>query len=209
MDDVTKRAVIMAGGKIKMWGRHILKIKNETLLERIDRQLRERGITDIWVTSAYKGQHNTGKEFINPLNGNDLGCLVGCKELDGDIYLFGDVFYSEKAMDLIVKGETTYYGRECRSIIKPYGEFYAFRPNKEMWLVLEELWDKFKRGELKRLWSWDLYRYHTNSPNHALNPNKPASETPFDWTDINDNTEDFDNEEEFKKWLKIYGKEIN
>jgi predicted metal-binding protein len=202
MNKKSKRAVIMAAGKIKMWGRHALEIKGETLLNRIARQLRDRGVTDIWVTAAYPGQHNTEKEFVNPLSGNDLGCLVGCKELEGHIYLFGDVFYSENAMDLIIKGETTYYGRRGGGTLKPYGEFFAFRPTIEMWLVLDDLWQKFKNKKLKRLWSWDLYSYHTNSP-------KPASKNPIDWTDINDHTDDFDKEEDFKKWLGMYGKEFN
>lgn len=200
-----KRAVIMAGGKIKMWGRHSLKINNETILHRTVRQLKERGVYDIWVTAAYPQQHNIENEFINTLSGNDLGCLLGCKELNGDIYLFGDVFYSDAAMDSIINGTTTYYGRECKSKTKISGEFYAFKPNAAMWAVLDECWDKFKRGEWRRLWSWDLYRYHTNSPLHAINPQKPAYANPVDWTDINDETDDFDTEEDYKKWLSVWG----
>ena len=59
------------------------------------------------------------------MKGNDLGCLLGCEELKGNVWLYGDVYYSENAIKTIPNGTTNYYGRAKGNALKKYGEFWA------------------------------------------------------------------------------------
>lgn len=203
---VSKRAVIMAGGKYKTWNRWDIKINGETLLERTTRLLKLNNINDIYISSSFAGQHNLEKEYINTLDGNDLGCIIGCKELNGDIYLYGDVYYSETAILKICNGTTNYYGRNHGNLNKPHGEFFAFKPDNEFWKFLNICWSKFQKNEIPRLWSWDLYSYHVKKWDIENPPKKFKKsvmyQTPANWTNIDDETDDFDSQEELNVWLE-------
>lgn len=208
------KAVIMAAGTYRTFDRKSIILNNETLIERIVRQLHHRGIKEIFITASYQGQHNEINgtiEILNTLNGKDLGCLYGIKNIDTDIFLYADVFYSNYAMDRIVEGKTTYYGRSQPSLLKKYGEFFAFRNDKIMWNTLDKAWTFLQEGKIKRLWSWDLYAYHTGkwSITDGEVPRKKMKKEQYiitsNFTEINDWTDDFDSEEEVEKWKQVFG----
>jgi len=208
------KAIIMAAGTYRTFDRKTIKLNDETLIDRIVRQLKQRNIDEIMITASYPGQHKEIKgtvEILNNLNGKDLGCLYGIKDIGADIYLYADVFYSENAIDKIVEGKTTYYGRITPSPLKKYGEFFAFRDDKKMWKVLDEAWIALNEGKIKRLWSWDLYAYHTEKwfiqdgeiPRKKMKREQYVITT--DFTEINDWTDDFDSAEEVIKWQETFG----
>ena len=199
---VNTRVVIMAAGTYNEWDRHAVKIFNETTIERTVRLLNERRITDIWITTSIKGKYKIGKEFINTLDGNTLVCLSGAKELLGDIYIFGDVFFTEDAIDKIINGKTNYYMRNKGNELKNYGEFFAFKPDENFWNVFDEFISWCKKEKIKKVWSWKLFNYHQNIINNSDNPFE-------NWTEINDETDDFDKPEELDKWLNYYGTKKN
>ena len=197
----------MAAGTYRSWNRHSVKIFGETTIERTIRLLKKHHINDIWITSSKKGTYNFENEYVNSIDGNSLGCLIGCKDLDGDIYLFGDVYYTENAINLIINNNTNYFGRNSKNNVKPYGEFFGFKPDNDFWKMLEICWHKFQNNEIPRLWSWDLYAYHTNkwdinNPPDRKTLKKTQYLTPTNWTNINDQTDDFDTPNDLIKWTE-------
>tara|TARA_B100000035_G_C20722128_1_gene431674 strand:- start:163 stop:639 length:477 start_codon:yes stop_codon:yes gene_type:complete len=149
-------------------------------------------------------------EFVNNMKGNDLGCLLGCEELKGNVWLYGDVYYSENAIKTIINGTTNYYGRAKGNALKKYGEFWAFKSDDTFWhwlkLVCKAFWDK----KINRCWSWDLYAYHSGKWNLNSPPQrKTVKRTQYicntNWTNIDDETDDFDKPDEVQRW-KTYWK---
>lgn len=208
------KAIIMAAGNYRSFDRKKIVINEETLITRTIRQLLERNVTDIKITASFLGQHldiPNAVEVLNEMTGHNLGCLYGIKNIEADIYLYSDVFYSNYAMDKIVEGETTYYGRSDPSPIKKYGEFFAFRNDPIMWKYLDIAWKAYEDKKIDRLWSWDLYAYHIGkwSIDDGILPRKQRKReqylTPKNFTNINDWTDDFDNEGDVEIWLKHFG----
>lgn len=206
-------ALIMAAGSYREFNRKTIKINEETLIDRIVRQLQERSVSEIYISASYAGQHKEidhTVEIINNLNGKDLGCLYGLKEFPCDIYLYADVFYSNNAMDLILDQKTTYFGRSGPSPLKSYGEFFAFKNDPDMWKWLEICWNALQNKKLDRLWSWDLYAFHSKKwkiDDIPISRKKMKREQYLildNFTEINDWTDDFDNQEELDKWLEFY-----
>ncbi len=204
------RIIIMAGGTAKTFNRHSITVQGEKLVDRTVRLLKENGQSDIWVTVAQKGMYPQYNEFVNNMKGNDLGCLLGCEELKGNVWLYGDVYYSENAIKTILNGTTNYYGRAKGNALKKYGEFWAFKSDDTFWhwlkLVCKAFWDK----KINRCWSWDLYAYHSGKWNLNSPPQrKTVKRTQYicntNWTNIDDETDDFDKADEVQRW-KIYWK---
>lgn len=194
-----KIVILAAGGK--KWDRTSIMIEGENILARVIRQLAERGERDV---SLSLGTGNAlelpgATKIINELTGNDLGCIYGIKDHGFDLYLFGDVYFTDAALDAILSGDTEFYGRTKTSGTKHYGEMFALKGTPRLMATLEEMWQQRKRGEIPRLWSWDLYSRiqgkdfykHRNTGN---------------FTEIFDETEDFDKPEELDRWLSHYGK---
>lgn len=194
------RIVIMAAGTYNNWDRHSVKIFNETTIERTIRLFNERGIKDIWVTTSISGKYKVGKEYINTQDGNTLVCLSGAKELNGDIYLFGDIFFTESAIDKIINGSTNYYLRSNPNNLKKYGEFFAFKIDENFWSVFDEFINWCREQKIKKVWSWKLLSYHQSIINNSDNVFN-------NWTEIDDETDDFDKPEELEAWLNFYYKD--
>ena len=92
------------------------------LVDRTVRLLKENGQNDIWVTVAQKGMYPQYNEFVNTMKGNDLGCLLGCEELKGNVWLYGDVYYSDNAIKTILNGTTNYILSEMENKSLSFGE---------------------------------------------------------------------------------------
>lgn len=193
--------VIMAV-KPKEWLLDFL-FDGEILLHRTLRQVKNY-CNKIWVTCSHIGQHNIDSkmEIINNLNGNDLGCMYGVKHLNSDLFLFGDVYYTDNAINLIMNEITGFYGRSNKSLAKYYGEMFAIRSSPKLWQDLDILWEQYTNNTIKRLWSWDLYGKIQGKSyyKHGITGN---------WTEINDATDDFDKEEELFHWSNVYNIPIN
>ncbi|HOB90284.1 MAG TPA: hypothetical protein PKG74_03080 [Candidatus Colwellbacteria bacterium] len=194
-----KVIAILAAGTTKSWDRHSVKIGGETLLERIVRQLKSRGDFDIVISSNKIGDHaiEGSREIVNPLTGNDLGCFYGLKDLNPDLFIFGDVYFTDRAIDRILAGEDHFFGRTSESGSKRYGEMFAVRPDADFWNFLEIAWTAYQAGKLKRLWSWDLYSMMRGKNFYQFG-------NTGDFTEIKDETEDFDKPEDLEKWFNLY-----
>lgn len=194
---VKNRVLIMAAGPKKEWKRHEEEIGGETLLARTVRILREQGFDDIFISRRMEDMRGVPalpvRYVSNEYDGNDLGCMYGVRTMNAEVYLFGDVYYTEKAIVQIMTGRTEFYGRSGKSAVKRYGEMFAVKATPKLIQTLERMWREYQSGSRKRLWSWDLLgemqgkNFYTHGATGVM-------------TEINDGTEDFDKPEELEKW---------
>lgn len=203
------KIAILAADQVKKWDRHTRKINEESTVERTIRQLKERGFEDVWVTHPPEvGVRYASKEnpktmrVVNFETGNDLGCIYGIKDSNFDLFLFGDVYFSDAAIDLILKEKTNFYARTKAGEVKHYGEMFAMRPDENFWKVLDRMWDEYKiKKTRKRLWSWDLY-------SEIMGRDFYKFRNMGNMTEISDETEDFDKPEEMVTWVEKHSKKL-
>ena len=108
--------IIMCGGKYEQWEtpKHLLKVNGEVIVERTIRLLKENGITDISISTDnpafnYLGlpilkHQNTYEYNKGQINGWWVDAFYPTDE--PTCYIFGDVYFSEKAINTIVNTKT-------------------------------------------------------------------------------------------------------
>jgi len=187
-----KIVILCAGGK--NWDRKEIVINGEKIIDRTVRLLKERGFEDVYL-SVQKGEtfHTNHELIFNPLNGNDLGCIYGIKEHKADLFLFGDVYFSEMAIDRILYSANEFHGRSTSGKTKKYGEMFAITATPRLMHVLEQMWQEYQSGKIKRLWSWDLYSRIQEASFYLFG-------NTGNFTEIHDETDDFDKPEQVELW---------
>ena len=178
--------------------RQLLKIRDEPILYRAIRLLKERGVKNIYLTVPEMGYYgDTGVTEIVGKDKSGMGRFLNFKEhlKDEAIFLYGDVYYTENAIDTILKDENEWrlFGRAGKSNcgVKSWGEPFAFKVNKYVMEKAEEL--KKIANQLPRCICWELYRYLNGYPlnQHIVKDN---------FTEINDQTDDFDRYEDYLRF---------
>lgn len=169
--------IIMCGGKYSNFQtpKQLTEINGERLVDRTIRLLRERGISEIYISSndprfddcnARRIEHvNTYKYNDGEVKGYWLDAYFPLNK--PCVYLHGDVYYSEDAIDKIVSAKpevNTFIGNAIakNKKHKNWGEPFG-------WIVVDQ--EKFKKGiektkklqdkgKLERGYaiSWELYR---------------------------------------------------
>lgn len=132
------RAIILADGKGTRWNwptpKHLTVINGEVILHRTVRQLSAHGIEDIWITSHDTRYTTPGStRYEPPDNLYQIDRFYACRELwlgRATIFLHGDVYFSDAAIDTILNTETVdyrYFQRTHASKItgKPWKEGFA------------------------------------------------------------------------------------
>ena len=200
------KVIIMCGGVYDNFKKPkaLSIINGETLVERTLRLLKEHNISDIYISSNDEIFNQYGKVLHHPNSykyegGKIYGYWVDAYYPTDEpcIYLHGDVYYTDAAMEKILNlhpSVNTFIGNEIarNPEHKNWGEPFG-------WIVVNQ--QEFRRGieETKRLQdegklergfaiSWELYRVLNN-----LDPNKQYinDET---YLSINDETIDVDEE---------------
>jgi len=107
------------------------------LLHRTVRQLRDRGVTDIWITSHDPAYDIPGATRYEPVDNTFqidqfYACRALWRHLTDVVFLYADVYFSDEALDLIlnhVVKDYAYYQRTRGSRItgKPWKEGFALR----------------------------------------------------------------------------------
>lgn len=205
------RYIIMADGEGKRWGnykgvpKHLITVEGETILERTIRLLLKFGIaeTDIWVTSSdprYKTIWN------NTIPQSIKDCELERFEeslINGPIcYLYGDVYYTEPAMQTIIETDTDdilFFGSDWEIFAIKVKEINKFLNEKH------KVKEKYMTGELNRCIGWEIYRSlhgllmedEYDFDNHKITD---------DYVKILDETCDFDYPAEYEEWLVNNGK---
>lgn len=86
--------------------RQLVSICGERILDRTIRLLRDNGITDIAVTSLDRNFEDCGVKVIRyDSHGTWVNCFMPSSE--PTTYIFGDVYFSYKAIETIVNTDTT------------------------------------------------------------------------------------------------------
>lgn len=215
------RALIMAGGADEKWSnlggtsrRHFQLVCGERVIDRIIRQLRERGIEDIWVIAPFgvDGYVIPGTTRISPssdewghegLNGQEAWSPT-----ERTLLVYGDTIFSDKAMDIICgydRRQFMMFGRYGNGVIKGGGgELFAmsFWPEqRKAWAAAVGMsFDLKRRGLIKRGGSWEGYRIMggARGPRVRLHRLYPRV-----FTNINDGTDDFDTPSQFAKMVAL------
>lgn len=198
------RYIIMCGA-IGDDPRHLWKINGEPIVCRTIRLLRERGVTDIAISSNNPLFDDLGVPVLH--HQNDYG--KGGRWIDGFYhtedpvcYIYGDVVFSEKAIEKIVTTETDYVEFFASAppftdkYYKPWAEPFAFKV-----VDVDKFWDAvatakvlYANGLIKRLISWELWQVIKRTPLNLIDYTN--------YTAINDFTCDVDDKEEFRTLIE-------
>lgn len=218
------RALIMAGGADEKWTslggqgrRHFQLVRGERVIDRIIRQLRERGITDIGIICPPDiAEYDIEGTFrVNPTHSE-----WGHEALNGRHYwheqgrtlmVYGDTIFADPAMDIICaynRQQFMMFGRFGNGVIKGGGgELFAmsFWPEQRAaWAAaVEQSFELKRRGLIKRGGSWEGYRIMGGARGTRVRLHRLY---PHVFTNINDRmTDDFDNPRQFEKLLALFG----
>jgi hypothetical protein len=114
------RVIILADGPAKRWDhpipKHLIELNGEVLLHRTVRQLRERGCADVWITShdiRYDVAETT--RFAPTDNRFQIDQFYACHPIWLQcnnlpvVFLYGDVYFSDAAIDTILDSQTSDY----------------------------------------------------------------------------------------------------
>lgn len=210
--------VIICGGDGTRWGnyngvnKHFAIINNETILDRTIRLLKENGVTDITVASndynidGVKNYHITHTpEFY------DADKFLSSVELWNDdmVIIYGDVYFSEKAIQKIVNKSLN--TRRPILFCNPrnneitgteWGECFAFFiPLEHIVLTISALNNLvylFSNGKIWRTGGWELARLLMNAKN--LNRHRKTSKL---YCVISDETDDLDYPDDYERIRKV------
>lgn len=206
----------MAGGEDAKWPgpvrRHFMPIGGEPLIERTVRQLRERGVSDVWIVAPLIPEYRLpGTRPIEPeyrewgheaLNGR-----AAWSESGRTIQVYGDTVFSDAAMDTITgfdRRAWQAFGRHAAGGVSRWGELFAisFWPeHHEPWLAaLRHGFDLKSRGIILRAGSWEGYRIMAGAEGGQVARHQLY---PALFTDVGDDlTDDFDTVEEYEALVK-------
>lgn len=158
---MTQRYVIMANGHGIRWGNHLdipkqlISIEGRTLLERIVAQVRSRDPhAEIIISSGNPRFETPGAIRHEPLR-NEIELDRFPPELvtAETCFLYGDTFYANEAMDIIVStasAQVTFVRTESRIVAVRTGSVDHFLN------ALIELRDRFLSGMISRCRGWEL-----------------------------------------------------
>lgn len=209
------KAVIMAAGKGSRWNNYLgipkclVIVDGEPILYRTIRLLKERGVKDIYVTVPSKGFYGELKaEEIIGDGSKEISRFLNAKEHAGATFFYGDTYYTEDTIDIICKNRKRpmFFGRnKYTGWGKKHLELFAIATNKKTMEVAEWLSDK------ELFWGTGWYVYLKQVYNIFPENQKEKADVikkllpDFKrFTPIDDETEDFDDPEEYTLWIKNY-----
>ncbi len=190
------RYVIMADGNGTRWNnynnipKHLIEIDGETLLARTVRLIRERDSeAEVFITSHDPRYEVKGAKRHEPKNNVlEIDRFTGELISDNEIFLYGDTFYSESAMDTILNTPAEnllFFGNE-RSIVAikiVKGSDFAYH--------VDNVRELFKAGKIKSCKGWQVYQSFTGLPYDV----KQMGDS---YIYIKDDTRDFNSPEDLK-----------
>jgi CTP:phosphocholine cytidylyltransferase-like protein len=219
------RVIIAAAGDATRWSnylntpKHLIKIDNEPILYRTVRLFKERGITDIYIVGPDDNRYRIKgtKLFIpikNPKN-FDADKFLSSETLwsltERTVVIFGDVFFTEQAIDTIINDKSNNwvaFGRYSKSDItgSTYGEMFghSFFPNniKDHKNALLHVIDLVNRQFANKGNGWEHYRVMQRVPDIEVKVHQIYE----NFVEINDWTEDFDFPKDYDRFIKRWNK---
>lgn len=188
--------IIMCAGKGTRWNnylgvpKHLIKINGETLLGRTTRILKEHNAKYL-ITSEDERYKEYGKVIPQTYHDCEVDRFEPIKD-DEIIYLYGDVYYTEEALDTILNtptDEILFFGSDQEIFavkIKDRKLFYQHKNNvKKLYL----------KGIIPRCIGWEVYRSLNDIPflEHRITDR---------YVLIEDETDDIDYPSDYEKFIK-------
>lgn len=227
------RALIMAGGDDEKWTklggqgrRHFQVIAGERVIDRLVRQLRERHVTDIGIIAPpdLREYELPGTFSVRPthtewahegLNGQHYW-----HEQGRTLQVYGDTVFTDRAMDIIAgydRQQFQMFGRFDKGFRpEPYrikgggGELFAFSfwpEQREAWAAaVRHSFELHRAGLIKRGGSWEGYRIMGGAEGARVGLHRLY---PKVFTNIRDQTDDFDTPAQFEKLRALFEKTID
>jgi hypothetical protein len=207
------RVLILAAGESSRWEnyrgtpKHLLVIDNETILHRTVRQVKQY-TNDIVVVGRGSEHKVEGTTFFSPIDDtsfemNKFGSSMEMWLENGKtVILFGDVYFSDEAIDLIMTntedwrfylrpGPSNVTGKNCK-------EIFAITFDSSVLNLFKSAVTKLRDYKTSAA-GWSLFRYLTlGSP--SIPPNDTRMFNYGRHVVINDWTEDFDYPIDIKNW---------
>lgn len=154
--------IIMADGKGTRWNnygnttKHLYEINGESLLARTVRLLRENNVSDIIITSHNPKYEIDGAKRYEPKN-NVLEIDRFTYELieDDVCFLYGDTFYTEESIKLIVDtsvDEIKFFGNSNSIVAIKVADGNLFKKH------VDNVRKKFLNKEIKKCIGWQVYQ---------------------------------------------------
>lgn len=219
------RVIVIAAGEGTRWQnhlglpKHLAPICGEPIIHRTQRQLAERGVTDVrvvahdprFVTTATLEAPRTWPDA--PLGTNKVLDNFHLWNRDGrTVVVLGDVCFTDAAMDTVVRHEGREWVIFCRfkqSTYAPerWGEVFgqSFWPGSHLQSL--EAAERVRRmcvaGQLKRGGLWEHYRAVCNAPDEELKRTYPARDFGRSVV-IDDATDDADTPEDYERLLEEF-----
>ncbi len=195
--------VIMADGDMKRWHaecnipKHLLKVEDETLLERIVRQLRRIDPpARIIITSHDKRYDVTGAVRYEPKN-NHLEIDRFTWELieDNICFLYGDTFYTDEAIGLIcgIRTDSLHFVGDDRTIVAVIA-----RSGDLLKKHVSRVRELFQAGKIEECRGWQVYQSYAGLP---FGPPVPGDS----YTRLSDGTCGFNTWSDYQLFLKRGG----
>ena len=222
-------AVIIADGSGTRWNnylgvpKHLIEIDNERLIDRTVRLLTERNINKIFVVGPDDRYKVKGSELFTPIQNPDNGDIdkfMNSAELWNDqgktIVLYGDVYFTEEAMNSIVAYHEIDFALHCRPFNSqytgtPYGECFALtfyhQHREEILDALTNIVSAFNQNVITRAGGWEVYKFfqlgRNNYPDDKLDSHWLTN---LNLNAINDFTDDFDYPEDYDRFMERWNK---
>ena len=160
--------IIMAGGQSTRWQnymnteKHLVKVNNETLIERIVRQLRENSINNISLTTKNNQYKLADVKLNEMIYTNKVYNMFYYKSLNHPItFLYGDTFYSDETMKKIVNycdNDIVFFGTKESIVAIKVVNYNKFKK------YVEEL-SNYDGGQV----GWAIYRKINNLDINDIN----------------------------------------
>lgn len=161
--------IIMAGGPAIRWKnynnttKHLIKIGNENMLERIVRQLKENNIINISITSNNPNYELPGIKRNELIYDSKMYNMFYYKSLEDEVtFLYGDTFYTDNIIKKIIETKTddiVFFGTDDSIIGVKVINYKKFKK------YVEEM----KDYNVDRA-GWALYRKINNLPEGNYTP---------------------------------------
>lgn len=178
--------------------RQTLEINNEPIIARTIRLLKEAGVDDIAITSDKEVFANFNVPLIK-YDSNGIWVNAFYPTQEPTCYLFGDVVYSPKAIETIVKTEIKdvmffasrppFNSNYCKNHAEPFA--FKVQNTKHFFECVGKLKQLYREGKVRRAISWELWQVIKNTTLDQINYNN--------YVPINDYTCDVDKPEDVKK----------
>lgn len=222
---MSRHVIIIAAGDATRWDnylnrpKHLIEIDKEPILSRTVRQVKAHGADKVWIVSkketASLYKKKAGADIFIPTFNPDMvdaDKFYNSRELwnkEGrTIILYGDVYFSDLAMDSIMGWSDTQFrlfGRAFDSKITgtAYGECFAqsfYEGDQDNYLAaLRRIARLYKWGLIGRCGGWEHYRAMLGFPDELIRRHFVGEK----FTNIDDWTDDFDYPKDYDRFIEL------